>query len=129
MHEWQSLSHVRWECKYHVVIRGKNIATLAVPVVLKAGEETKLTVKLTRGSPFTVRFGTSADRALVTITGPHGLVQKSWHTRFGRREFTTQPNLAPGRYTVTAVTAEGAKGKVEFTVSDSEPKTIDLPLR
>jgi putative transposase len=20
MHEWQSLSHVRWECKYHVVI-------------------------------------------------------------------------------------------------------------
>ncbi len=19
MHEWQSLSHVRWECKYHVV--------------------------------------------------------------------------------------------------------------
>ena len=27
MHEWQSISHVRWECKYHVVIvpkrRGK----------------------------------------------------------------------------------------------------------
>ena len=20
MHEWKSLSHVRWECKYHVVI-------------------------------------------------------------------------------------------------------------
>ena len=20
MHEWESLSHVRWECKYHVVI-------------------------------------------------------------------------------------------------------------
>ena len=20
MHEWQSLSHVRWECKYHVVM-------------------------------------------------------------------------------------------------------------
>ena len=20
MHDWQSLSHVRWECKYHVVI-------------------------------------------------------------------------------------------------------------
>jgi hypothetical protein len=20
MHEWQSLSHVRWDCKYHVVI-------------------------------------------------------------------------------------------------------------
>ena len=20
MHEWQSLSHVRWECKYHIVI-------------------------------------------------------------------------------------------------------------
>ena len=20
MHEWQGLSHVRWECKYHVVI-------------------------------------------------------------------------------------------------------------
>ncbi len=20
MHEWQSLAHVRWECKYHVVI-------------------------------------------------------------------------------------------------------------
>jgi len=20
MHEWDSLSHVRWECKYHVVI-------------------------------------------------------------------------------------------------------------
>jgi len=20
MHEWQSLSHVKWECKYHVVI-------------------------------------------------------------------------------------------------------------
>jgi len=20
MHEWVSLSHVRWECKYHVVI-------------------------------------------------------------------------------------------------------------
>jgi putative transposase len=19
MHDWQSLSHVRWECKYHVV--------------------------------------------------------------------------------------------------------------
>ena len=23
MHEWQSLSHVRWECKYHVVIIAK----------------------------------------------------------------------------------------------------------
>ena len=23
MHEWQSLSHVRWECKYHVVITPK----------------------------------------------------------------------------------------------------------
>jgi len=23
MHEWQSLSHVRWECKYHVVIMPK----------------------------------------------------------------------------------------------------------
>ena len=23
MHEWQSLSHVRWECKYHVVILPK----------------------------------------------------------------------------------------------------------
>ena len=20
LHEWQSLSHVRWDCKYHVVI-------------------------------------------------------------------------------------------------------------
>ena len=20
MHEWQSLSHVKWECKYHIVI-------------------------------------------------------------------------------------------------------------
>jgi putative transposase len=20
MHEWQNLSHVRWDCKYHVVI-------------------------------------------------------------------------------------------------------------
>jgi len=20
MHEWQSLSHVRWDCKYHIVI-------------------------------------------------------------------------------------------------------------
>lgn len=20
MHEWESLSHVRWECKYHIVI-------------------------------------------------------------------------------------------------------------
>ena len=20
MHDWQSLSHVRWECKYHVII-------------------------------------------------------------------------------------------------------------
>ncbi len=20
MHDWQSLSHVRWECKYHVVV-------------------------------------------------------------------------------------------------------------
>ena len=114
---------------YHVVIRGKDIASLAVPVELKTGEETELTVKLTRGSPFTVRFDTEADRVLVTITGPHGLVQNRWHTRFGEREITTQPNLAPGRYTVTAVTANGAKGKVEFTVSDSEPKTIDLPLR
>ena len=29
MHDWQSLSHVRWECKYHVVIvpkyRKKNL--------------------------------------------------------------------------------------------------------
>ena len=24
MHEWQSLSHVRWECKYHVVILPKS---------------------------------------------------------------------------------------------------------
>ena len=24
MHEWQSLSHVRWECKYHVVIIPKD---------------------------------------------------------------------------------------------------------
>lgn len=24
MHEWQSLSHVRWDCKYHVVIIPKN---------------------------------------------------------------------------------------------------------
>ena len=24
MHEWQSQSHVRWECKYHVVIIPKN---------------------------------------------------------------------------------------------------------
>ena len=23
MHEWQSLSHVRWDCKYHVVILPK----------------------------------------------------------------------------------------------------------
>ena len=23
MHEWQSLSHVRWECKYHIVITPK----------------------------------------------------------------------------------------------------------
>lgn len=23
MHDWQSLSHVRWECKYHVVIMPK----------------------------------------------------------------------------------------------------------
>ena len=23
MHDWQSLSHVRWECKYHVVITPK----------------------------------------------------------------------------------------------------------
>jgi len=23
MHEWQSLSHVRWECKYHVIITPK----------------------------------------------------------------------------------------------------------
>ena len=23
MHEWQSLAHVRWECKYHVVITPK----------------------------------------------------------------------------------------------------------
>ena len=23
MHEWQSLAHVRWECKYHVVIMPK----------------------------------------------------------------------------------------------------------
>ena len=23
MHEWQSRSHVRWECKYHVIIRPK----------------------------------------------------------------------------------------------------------
>ena len=23
MHEWESLAHVRWECKYHVVIRPK----------------------------------------------------------------------------------------------------------
>ena len=23
MHEWQSLSHVRWDCKYHVVIMPK----------------------------------------------------------------------------------------------------------
>ena len=24
MHEWQSLSHVRWECKYHVVMMPKD---------------------------------------------------------------------------------------------------------
>jgi putative transposase len=23
MHEWESLSHVRWDCKYHVVIAPK----------------------------------------------------------------------------------------------------------
>jgi len=23
MHEWQSVSHVKWECKYHVVITPK----------------------------------------------------------------------------------------------------------
>jgi len=23
MHDWQSLSHVRWECKYHVAIIAK----------------------------------------------------------------------------------------------------------
>ena len=23
MHEWESLSHVRWDCKYHIVIAPK----------------------------------------------------------------------------------------------------------
>jgi len=28
MHEWQSLSHVRWDCKYHAVIISKYRATM-----------------------------------------------------------------------------------------------------
>ena len=30
MHDWQSLSHVRWDCKYHVVIAEVRHSTRAV---------------------------------------------------------------------------------------------------
>jgi len=28
MHNWQSLSHVRWECKYHVVFIPKHVSDI-----------------------------------------------------------------------------------------------------
>ena len=39
MHEWESLSHVRWECKYHVVIvpkyRRKVIYGKLIPMIFR----------------------------------------------------------------------------------------------
>ncbi len=32
MHEWQSLSHVRWECKYHIVIIPKYRKRMLAPL-------------------------------------------------------------------------------------------------
>ena len=28
MHDWRNLSHVRWECKYHVVFTPKFVSTI-----------------------------------------------------------------------------------------------------
>ena len=115
--------------RYHLVVSGDEVATQSIPFVVKDGEDTEIHITLSRGWRCDLRVLTNADTVRVTITGEHGLVRDERISRRKEGPLTTGTYLAPGRYTVTAQTGSGEKGKVEFAVERDKTTVIDVPMR
>lgn len=115
---------------YRLFVSGKTQAAQSVPFEIRAGETTKVAVRLSAGvrQQFEITLPATAEKSGVSLRILRGgdVVANAWGNRAEGKPSAAEASLAPGDYTVVANCGE-LEGSAAFTVGEQESEPVRIP--